>query len=401
MPTSTIPQENSLSDLRALINADAAELSTRLRAQQLRDFPPAAQKTIRRFSPSEAAKFIGIHEGYLRQLVAEGKGPPAQPNHRRTHSIEDIDALRVELDRSGKGARRYVPHRKDHEALQVISVMNFKGGSGKTTTAAHLAQYLAFRGYRVLAVDLDPQASLSTFFGHQPELDVGDNETIYGAIRYDANRREMAEIVRATYIPNLHVVPGQLELMEFEHETPKELMERPGENSLFFSRIGEAFAQVSYAYDVVVIDCPPQLGFLTLSALCAATAVLITVHPQMLDVMSMSQFLNMTGSLLDVVANAGGTTQYDWMRYLVTRYEPSDGPQTTMVGLMRSIFGARVLTHPMVKSTAIADAGLTKQTLYEVERQQFTRGTYDRAVEALDLVNGEIESLIRRVWERN
>jgi chromosome partitioning protein len=400
MATSTVPQDNSLSDLRALINADAAELSMRLRAQQLRDFPPAAQKTIRRFSPSEAAKFIGIHEGYLRQLVAEGKGPPAQPNNRRTYSIEDIDALRTELDRSGKGARRYVPHRKTGESLQVISVMNFKGGSGKTTTAAHLAEFLAFRGYRVLAIDLDPQASLSTLFGNQPELDVGENETIYGAIRYDEDRREMPEIVRATYIPNLHVVPGQLELMEFEHETPKVLMERRGVDSLFFARIGEALAQVSDAYDVVVIDCPPQLGFLTLSALCAATAVLITVHPQMLDVMSMSQFLNMTGSLLDVVANAGGTTQYDWMRYLVTRYEPSDGPQTTMVGLMRSIFGSRVLTHPMVKSTAIADAGLTKQTLYEVERQQFTRGTYDRAIEALDLVNGEIESLVKQVWGR-
>jgi chromosome partitioning protein len=400
MATSTVPQDNSLSDLRALINADAAELSMRLRAQQLRDFPPAAQKTIRRFSPSEAAKFIGIHEGYLRQLVAEGKGPPAQPNNRRTYSIEDIDALRTELDRSGKGARRYVPHRKTGESLQVISVMNFKGGSGKTTTAAHLAEFLAFRGYRVLAIDLDPQASLSTLFGNQPELDVGENETIYGAIRYDEDRREMPEIVRATYIPNLHVVPGQLELMEFEHETPKVLMERRGVDSLFFARIGEALAQVSDAYDVVVIDCPPQLGFLTLSALCAATAVLITVHPQMLDVMSMSQFLNMTGSLLDAVANAGGTTQYDWMRYLVTRYEPSDGPQTTMVGLMRSIFGSRVLTHPMVKSTAIADAGLTKQTLYEVERQQFTRGTYDRAIEALDLVNGEIESLVKQVWGR-
>lgn len=178
-------------------------------------------------------------------------------------------------------------------------------------------------------------------------------------------------------------------------------MTRQTNDSMFFARIGEALAQVSDAYDVVVIDCPPQLGFLTLSALCAATAVLITVHPQMLDVMSMSQFLNMTGSLLDVVAEAGGATQYDWMRYLVTRYEPSDGPQTTMVGLMRSIFGSRVLTHPMVKSTAIADAGLTKQTLYEVERQQFTRGTYDRAIEALDLVNGEIESLIKQVWKRN
>lgn len=389
-----------MSDLRTLINADAAELSARLHAQQMRDFPPAAQKTIRRFSPAEASKFIGIHEGYLRQLVAEGKGPTLQPNNRRTYSVQDIDDLRVNLDRDGKGTRRYVPHRRGEDPLQIISVMNFKGGSGKTTTAAHLAQFMALRGYRVLAIDLDPQASLSTLFGHQPEMDVGDNETLYGAIRYDAARRELAEIVRSTYIPNLHVVPGQLELMEFEHETPKALLGRSAHDSLFFARIGEAIGQVSHAYDVVIIDCPPQLGFLTLSALCAATAVLITVHPQMLDVMSMSQFLNMTGSLLDVVAKAGGQTQYDWMRYLITRYEPSDGPQTTMVGLMRSIFGSRVLTHPMLKSTAIADAGLTKQTLYEVERQQFTRGTYDRAVEALDLVNGEIEALVKQTWRR-
>ena len=400
MPASNSLQSDTLGDLRSLINLDAAELSKRLRAQQLRDFPPAAEKTIRRFSPAEAARMIGIHEGYLRQIVSEGKGPPASPNGRRTYSIHDIELLRTDLDAAGKGTRRYVPWRREGERMQVISVMNFKGGSGKTTTSAHLGQFLALRGYRVLAIDLDPQASLSALFGHQPELDVGENETIYGAIRYDDRRREMPEIVRGTYIPNLHVIPGQLELMEFEHETPKALMTRASGDSLFFARIGQALAQVTEAYDVVIIDCPPQLGFLTLSALCAATAVLITVHPQMLDVMSMSQFLNMTGSLLDVVAGAGETTEYDWMRYLVTRYEPSDGPQTTMVGLMRSIFGSRVLTHPMVKSTAIADAGLTKQTLYEVERQQFTRGTYDRAIEALDLVNGEIEGLIKQVWGR-
>ena len=71
------------------------------------------------------------------------------------------------------------------EKLQVVAVMNFKGGSAKTTTSAHLAQYLALRGYRVLAIDLDPQASLSALFGHQPELDVGEGETLYGAIRYE------------------------------------------------------------------------------------------------------------------------------------------------------------------------------------------------------------------------
>ncbi|MCE3590743.1 AAA family ATPase, partial [Escherichia coli] len=85
--------------------------------------------------------------------------------------------------------------------------------------------------------------------------------------------------------------------MEFEHETPKVLADkRP--DTMFFSRIGECLADIESAYDVVILDCPPQLGFLSLSALCAATAILITVHPQMLDVMSMSQFLHMTSDLL-------------------------------------------------------------------------------------------------------
>ena len=114
----------------------------------------------------------------------------------------------------------------------------------------------------------------------------------------------------------------------------------------------------------------------------------------------MCQFLIMTSDLLSVVATAGGNMDYDWMRYLVTRYEPSDGPQTQMVGFMRSLFGERMLTNAMLKSTAIFDAGITKQTLYEVSRDQFTRATYDRAIEALESVNGEIESLIRAAWGR-
>ena len=94
-----------------------------------------------------------------------------------------------------------------------------------------------------------------------------------------------------------------------------------------------------------------------MSALSAATAVLVTVHPQMLDVMSMCQFLLMTSNLLGVVAEAGGDMSYDWLRYLVTRYEPGDGPQNQMVGFMRSMFGEHVLNHTVLKSTAISDAG--------------------------------------------
>jgi chromosome partitioning protein len=256
------------------------------------------------------------------------------------------------------------------------------------------------RGYRVLAIDLDPQASLSALHGYQPEFDIGENETLYGAIRYDEHKRPLRDIIRHTYFTGLDLVPGNIELMEFEHETPKALVGAGQLDNMFFTRMDKALASVAEDYDVVVVDCPPQLGFLTMSALCSATAVLVTVHPQMLDVMSMCQFLIMTSDLLSVVANAGGNMSYDWMRYLVTRYEPGDGPQNQMVTFMRSMFGDHVLNYPMLKSTAVSDAGITKQTLYEVNRDQFTRSTYDRAVEALNNVNGEIEGLIRAAWGR-
>jgi len=250
----------------------------------------------------------------------------------------------------------------------------------------------------VLAIDLDPQASLSALHGFQPEFDLLDGGTLYDAIRYD-DPVPLRDVIQKTYFTNLDLIPGNLDLMEFEHDTPRALSQ--GGVNLFFTRIGDALVTVEKDYDVVVVDCPPQLGFLTMSALSAATAVLVTVHPQMLDVMSMCQFLLMTSNLLGVVSEAGGNMSYDWLRYVVTRYEPGDGPQNQMVSFMRSMFGEHVLNHPVLKSTAISDAGITKQTLYEVEKGQFTRATYERAIESLNAVNGEIEALVQQAWGRN
>ena len=388
--------------LTALMERHADALSSQLKAHHLKVFPPTSEKGIRTFGPSEASKLLGIGESYLRQTAAEMPelNVSMSPGGRRIFSIEDIHEIRKHMDQVGRGSRRYLPHRRDGEQLQVISVMNFKGGSGKTTTAAHLAQYLAMRGYRILAIDLDPQASLSALFGSQPETDVGPNETLYGAIRYDDEQVPIEQVVRGTYIPDLHLIPGNLELMEFEHDTPRALMRRKEGDTLFYGRISQAIENIADNYDVVVIDCPPQLGYLTLSALTAATSILVTVHPQMLDVMSMNQFLAMTSNLLREIESAGADFKFNWMRYLITRFEPSDGPQNQMVGYLRSIFGENVLNFPMLKTTAVSDAGLTNQTLFEVERGQFTRSTYDRALEAMNAVNDEIESLIKKAWGR-
>ncbi len=382
-----------------LVGEHALMLSERLQAHRAQLFPPDASKVLRKFTSGEAADLLGVKDAYLRKLHLDGKGPSPEirTGGRRNYSPQDIQALRVMLEQGAKTPGTYLPGRRDGDHLQVITVINFKGGSGKTTTAAHLAQKMALDGYRVLGIDLDPQASLSALHGFQPEFDLLDGGTLYDAIRYD-DPVPLKDVIQKTYFTNLDLIPGSLDLMEFEHDTPRALAERDG--NLFFTRVDDALAAVEQDYDVVVIDCPPQLGFLTMSALSAATSVLVTVHPQMLDVMSMCQFLLMTSNLLGVVAEAGGDMSYDWMRYLITRYEPGDGPQNQMVSFMRSMFGENVLNHPVLKSTAISDAGLTKQTLYEVEKGQFTRSTYERAMESLNAVNGEIEDLVQTAWGR-
>lgn len=382
-----------------LVGEHAARLSERLQAHRAQLFPPDARKELRKFTSGEVADLLGVKDAYLRKLHLDGRGPSPETRAggRRFYSLQDVQALREMLEKGAKTPGTYLPGRRGDDHLQVIAVINFKGGSGKTTTAAHLAQKLALDGYRVLGIDLDPQASLSALHGFQPEFDLIDGGTLYDAIRYDVPV-PLRKVIQPTYFPNLDIIPGNLDLMEFEHETPRMLASRTGQ--FFFTRVGDKLAEVEADYDVVVIDCPPQLGFLTMSALSAATAVLVTVHPQMLDVMSMCQFLLMTSNLLGVVAEAGGNMTYDWLRYVVTRYEPGDGPQNQMVSFMRSMFGEHVLNHPVLKSTAISDAGITKQTLYEIERTQFVRTTYERAMESLNAVNGEIEALIQRAWGR-
>ncbi|MUZ74775.1 plasmid partitioning protein RepA [Agrobacterium vitis] len=377
-------------------------ISDKLNMLRLEQYPPNAEKGLRLFTSVEVADFLGVTQNHIKKLHLEGKGPEplVSSSGRRSYTAAQMMELRAFLDKNGRtDFKRYVPHRRVGEALQVISVVNFKGGSGKTTTTAHLAQYLALTGHRVLAIDLDPQASLTALHGMQPELD--KNPSLFEALRYDDERRSIKEVIQPTNFPGLDIIPANLELQEYEYETPLAASNKNSpEGRLFFTRISQALKEVDDRYDVVVIDCPPQLGYLTLTALTASTSVLITVHPQMLDIMSMSQFLLMLGGILQSIKGAGAKVRLNWFRYLVTRYEPTDGPQAQMVGFMQAMFNKRMLNNQMVKSTAISDAGITKQTLYEVERSQFTRSTYDRAIEALNAVNGEITSLVHKAWGR-
>lgn len=389
----------------AYITQRAEALSMQLRAVGEETFPPAAQKFLRSFSSGEVAKIVEVSDGHLRQLSIDGLGPAPDltTGGRRSYTLEQINELRQYLAKARpKEATKFWPRRRPGEKLQIITVANFKGGSAKTTTSLYLAQGLALKGFRVLAIDLDPQASLSTMFGYQPEFDVAENSTLYGAIRYDDKRVPMRDVIRPSYFTGVSIVPGNLELMEFEHQTPRFMLQNRGRpEDLFFRRVATAIHQVEDQFDVVVVDCPPQLGFLTMGALNAATGMIVSVHPQMVDVASMSQFLLMTSDLMSIIEEAGGRLDYDFLRFLITRHDPRDVPEQDIVFLLRKVFGADVMAATAWKSTAIANAGLSKQSLYEMARGTVGRAVYDRAMESINGVNQEIIDLINKVWGRN
>jgi chromosome partitioning protein len=381
----------------------AGVLSNQMQALRERMYPPHAEKALRHFMTNEVSKLTSIPESTLKTMSIEGKGPiPARlENNHRAYTLAQINELRrLFAEQKPSEALRFLPHRRSGEHLQIVAIANFKGGSAKTTTSLHLAHYLGLHGYRVLAIDLDPQASLSAMFGAQPEMDVGDNETIYAVLRHDDRRRPIHEVIRKTYFAGVDLIPGNIEVMEYEHEIPRVLAQRSTKGGLFFERLRLAIAEADADYDVVILDTPPSLGFLTLGAIYAATGMVVTVHPAMLDVASMSQFLLMMSDLIGVIQEAGATLRQDFFQYLITRHDPNDQPQAQIVSMLRLLFSEEVLMPTAIESTAIEAAGLAKRSLYELEPGEIGRDTFRRARESVDAVNEGIRGLIIESWGR-
>jgi chromosome partitioning protein len=387
------------SSIAASIASNAARLSEALNTHMRNSFQPDSRKVLRKFHPAEVSELTGISMSNLRTRHQEGDFPDVETDTRgrRLYTAEEIDQIRHVMARTGRNGDTYLPGRRENDALQVISIVNFKGGSSKTTSAIHLAQRYALRGYRVLAVDMDPQASLTTMFGYRPEIEFAESGTVYDALKYD-DPVPLSQVIRKTYFHNLDLAPAGLLLSEYETETAYALQHRV--DPPFTQRLAIALDEVEANYDLVIIDCPPQLGFTTMTALLASTGLLITVVPSMLDVASMAQFLEMAGETVQTLEEAAGPIDWNFLKFLIARYEPTDVPQSQMAGFLRSILLDQVLTTPMLKSTAISDAGMTQQTIYELEPSQVVKKTLDRILESVNGVADEFEKTIQHAWGR-
>lgn len=174
--------------------------------------------------------------------------------------------------------------RETEARTRVLAVANQKGGVGKTTSAVNLAVGLAERGQRVLCVDLDPQGNATTGFGVDRRA---CRSSVYDVL---IGRRPLAEVtLPVPGQPGISLVPATLDLAGAEIELVP-LLSRE-------TRLRRALEQVPESVDVVLIDCPPSLGLLTVNALAAAAELLIPIQCEYYALEGLSQLL----TLVDLV----------------------------------------------------------------------------------------------------
>src|SRR5271154_910383 len=366
--------------------SQAGEILSRAREAAL---APGTTKVLRKFNLKEVAELIGVSAKTITRGV-QRKELPAGERVRGNRLLFTLEEIHEIQDRLGLNPWRDPATDK----AMVVAIANFKGGVGKTSTAIHLGQHFALHGYRVLMIDLDAQASLTTLFGLLPDSEVATEKT---ALPYlEGETHTLADAIQPTYWHGLDLIAANLALYGAEFSLANRQKLEP--NFRFYQALKQGIATVSHRYDVIIIDTPPALSYVTTNALYAADGIVVPVPPAMMDFASASLFFSLLGDIIGVIdQNEGGGKVFDFLGLLISKYEQGNFVHQTIHDWVRAAFQQRVLFHTM-GSTAVLRIGPEIQTAYEIGQYQGDRRTLTRALEYLDGVNGEIERLVRAQW---
>ncbi|MFI0606703.1 MAG: ParA family protein [Anaerolineae bacterium] len=246
----------------------------------------------------------------------------------------------------------------------ILSVATQKGGVGKTTTAIALAAGLAWRGKRVLLIDLDWQANASKVL-LQDYSKLTREETIYVTI---LKRRPLP--VHPTSIPNLMLVPSHILLSDTDIEltTAKDHRE---------ARLSRGLAPIAGEYDHVIIDCPPILSWITINAFTASDKVLVPVAPGSFELDSTVQI----GKTIEEVREY----YHEGLRlagFVFTMSDPTINSRTSLK-ILRQTYQDQVLRTVIPRNTDIRDAHFNKTDIFSFKPDAKAAIAYGRLIDEL------------------
>jgi len=348
---------------------------------------PNARKVFGRvFNPSEAAQMVRRDRTTLARAEAEigMAGLPRDPgnNRRLGYTLEQVQAFRRHFGT--------LPWRDPAtDSALVIACQNFKGGVGKSTTCVNLAHYLALRGYRVLVIDTDSQASTTAMFGYLPDADIQESETMLPYLNGD--EKDLAYAVHHTYFPNIDLIPACLALYDAEISIVMRVSQQSTreQKMAYFTEFRFGIQTVADQYDVILVDSPPALGMISINVLLAADALLVPSAARMFDFSSTVQFFRMIHSY---IAQLDPQKSYRWISVLTTLFDRRYESQKQFFEVMRACFGESVFQRVFFHSSAVINSAAQFITPYEQVKP-------DRAVLAMmDGVFEEIELAILREW---
>lgn len=355
-------------------------------------FAPGTEKRLDvRFNVRTASDMVGRTEKAIRDAEADGRLPEPEkdPNTgRRTgYSLGEVNRMREVFGT--------LPHRASSDPATVLAVQNFKGGVGKSTVTVHLAQYLALKGYRVCVIDCDSQASTTSMFGLNPDVDVNDNEdTLYPFFQH-GGPSSLHYALRATYWPGVALIPANLGLYDAEYEFAARIMREEG---FVLDRLRAGIETISDQFDVILLDPPPALGMISLSVLRAANALLIPAPPNNIDFGSTAHFLRMMSATLHELAEHGGARGYHFVKVLATKMNDQKGAHQVIKRMMDAVFPQDMLQAVLKDSAEIDNAAANLQSVYEITGAAARTETHKRCRTYLDAVGREVEVLIRKTW---
>jgi chromosome partitioning protein len=222
---------------------------------------------------------------------------------------------------------------------KIIAVGNQKGGVGKTTTAVNLAACLAAIGQRVLLFDLDPQANATSGLG----LEKVDGASAYRVLLGDGH---LAEKIKQTAFERLQVIPSEVDLCGADFELAR------ADNHL--ERVRNALQPVilSQQFDLVLIDCPPSLGILTLNAFAAAGGVLVPLQCEYYAL----EGISMLNRIMSQLHENGVNPTLELTGVVMTMYDGRTRLSQQVVAEVREHFGERVFETMIPRSTRLAEA---------------------------------------------